>query len=355
MLFDRRAAMCCAGAALVLPASGGAHVAGAAGYNAIVRKNSTGEALASLSAAISLAASSSVRPFRILLGNGVWEEKLTVDLPGLVIEGESRAAIISYGAAAGLSRPDGAKWGTFGSATLTIAARDVTLIGLTIRNSFDFLADRVSGASGGAQAVALALGAGADRILVRDCDISGYQDTLYVREGRALIEACRISGGTDFIFGGASALFSKCEIVSRAVPGAQVQGFIAAPSTHLAQEFGLVFDRCRLTRECGVADHSVYLGRPWRAGGNMALAGSAVFLNCWMDAHIKPEGWSAMGYRGPDGIQRMLEPQEARLFEISSHGPGAGAANKSRRFLPQDKADRYTAGNIWAIGSPRNH
>lgn len=345
-MFNRREALCGLGVALALPMPAGARTRPVSEFDAVVRKGGSGSVLPSLAAALALAEQRPERPFRILLGNGVWEEKLTVRTPGLVIEGESRNAVLSYAAAAGLRDPSGKPWGTFGSATLTIAAPDVALIGLTLRNSFDFLQDRLTGASGGAQAVALALGANADRILVQNCDIAGYQDTLYVREGHALFQGCRISGGTDFIFGGASALFRQCEIISRAVPGAEVQGYIAAPSTHENQKFGLVFSDCRLVREPGVPDRSAYLGRPWRAGGNMALTGSAVFLNCWMDAHIRPEGWSAMGYRGPDGARRMLEPQEARLFEFDSRGPGAGAASLTRRFLTNDAARKYTTAAI---------
>ena len=298
-----------------------------------------------------LAAAGSVgKPrFRILLRDGVHDEKLTITTPGVEIVGESRAATLTHADASGTPKPGGGSLGTSGSATLTIAAPDVILRGLTIANGFDFIGSRAGNdaVKNGFQAVALLIDPSADRTRVIDCAIEGYQDTLYVN-ARAWLSRCRIAGGVDFIFGGGAALFDACEIVTRFVPDAPGQGYVAAPSTPAAQRFGLVFDHCRLTREPGVPDQSAFLGRPWRAGGNMALTGSATFLRCWMDAHIRREGWTAMGYRNPAGTQRMLTPQEARLAEFGSTGPGAAPASATRRWLMPAEAAAYTPAAILA-------
>lgn len=290
-------------------------------------------------------------PFRIKLSKGLYREKLTITTPNLLIAGEGPESVLSCDAAAGLAKPGGGHWGTGGSATLTIAAPGVTLRNLTVRNAFDYVADQRTHASGGAQAVALALAHGVDRTWVDRCRIEGYQDTLYV-EGRALFTHCSIAGGVDFIFGGGAAWFDHCAITTRFVPGAPIQGYVAAPSTRRDQPFGLTFAGCRLQREAGVPDRSTFLGRPWRAGGNMALLGAATYLRCWMDGHIRSEGWSAMGYRDPGGIQRMLEPGEARLAEWDSRGPGAGSASTTRRLLEADQAARFTRANVLAGWSP---
>jgi len=277
------------------------------------------------------------RPAHVRIEPGLYEEKLKLDLPGLHLSGAGPSSIISFGAAAGLADPQGRKWGTGGSATLTVSAPDVTLSNLTIRNSFDYLENARTRAVDGAQAVALSIARGADRAIVRDCVIEGYQDTLYVQEScRAWFTGCTISGNVDFIFGGATALFEGCEIRSRFVPGAPIQGFIAAPSTAVEVPAGLIFRTCRLTREAGLPDDSVWLGRPWRAGGNMRLTGAALFDACWMDAHVRREGWTSMGYRDPDGTARQLTPAEARLFERASTGPGAGRASATRKMLDSE-------------------
>lgn len=262
-----------------------------------------------------------VTPLRLVLESGIYREKLTVSVPNVIIEGHGPDTIVTFDAAAGKERPDGRKWGTGGSATLTLAAPDITLRNLTVRNDFDYIADQMTHASGGAQAVALFVGGGAERTVIENCSIEGYQDTLYLA-GSTFLQGCRIAGVVDFIFGGGAALLERCTIVSRVVPGLSI-GYIAAPSTPATQRNGLIFHRCRLTRDRGVPDDSIFLGRPWRAGGNMSLLGMAAYVDCWMDAHVRRAGWTSMGYSDPSGTRRDLTPREARLSERGSRGPGA--------------------------------
>ena len=330
MRIDRRGLLA---GMLVLPAAAGPE----AQYDAIVdpRTGTLGEALRKATGA----------PYRILLREGVFTEKLTIETPNVTVVGSGPRTILSFGASAGMRAPDGQNWGTGRTGTLSVAAPGVTLSDMTIRNSFDYIGAKRDSAGNGAQAVALVIGREADRCTVERCHLEGYQDTLYV-QARSRIAHCRIVGGVDFIFGGAAAWFDRCEIVTRFVPDAPGFGYLTAPSTPLAQRFGLVFSRCRLGREAGVSDHSTWLGRPWRAGGNMALTGQSVFLHCWMDRHIQRDGWTWMGYKGPDGEARKLTPPEARLFEYGSIGPGAGPAGPDRRFLSAAEAAGFSEANV---------
>jgi pectinesterase len=323
-----------AGALIATPAT----AAGSPVATLRVAKDDTG--ITTIEAALAAAAALAT-PVTIVIAPGVYREKLHVTVPHVTLAAAAPGVTIVYGAAAGHVAPDGKPWGTGRSATVTVEAADVTLRGLTIANDFDYVADTISHASNGAQAVALSLTRTADRVLVDRCAIEGYQDTLYVN-ARSRFRRCRIVGGVDFIFGGAAALFDACTIVTRCVPGALESGFVAAPSTLADQRFGLVFDRCHLTREAGVPDGSAWLGRPWRAGGNMAILGSAIFLRCRMDAHIKAPGWTAMGFTDPAGVRRMLEPEQARLFEWRSTGPGAAPAGPTRRRLTDGEAAAFT-------------
>lgn len=337
LIQSRRQAVTLLGATGALIAAGPA-IAAPSKTTLRVAKNDTG--ITTIAEALAKAATLP-GPVVIAIAPGTYREKLTVTVPDVTLAAAAPGVTIVYGVAAGHIAPDGKPWGTGRTATLTVEATGVTLRGLTIVNDFDFIADTVSHASNGAQAVALSLARTADRIRVDRCTIEGYQDTLYVN-ARSHFRRCRIVGGVDFIFGGAAALFDHCTIVTRHVPGALESGYIAAPSTLADQRFGLVFDRCHLTREAGVPDGSTWLGRPWRAGGNMAILGSAVFLRCRMDAHIKAAGWTAMGFTDPARVRRMLEPQQARLFEWRSTGPGAAPAGPTRRRLTDGEAAAFT-------------
>ncbi len=278
------------------------------------------------------------RPYRVLIGPGIWREHLVIERPNVHLIGIGRAeTILSYDLAAGMKGADGKPVGTWGCASITVRAPGFHAADLTIENSFDYIGhlaapqfERIG--PNGAQAVALMLtGASTDAVLTR-VTLTGHQDTLFIDSGRALFSDCAIAGSVDFIFGAGAAWFEKCLILSRYRPGQQRNhGYIAAPATSIDQEYGLVFDRCRLEREALVPDGGVVLGRPWRptrqfsdgAYGDPKAIGCAYYLDCWMDGHISADGWDEMGYTARDGQRQFLQPSEARFGEYGSSGPGA--------------------------------
>jgi pectinesterase len=77
-----------------------------------------------------------------------------------------------------------------------------------------------------------------------------------------------------------------------------------------------------------------YLGRPWRPYAK------TVFINCYLDKQIKPEGWHNWGK--PDA--------ESTTFyaEFGSTGPGANpeARVKWARPLTKEEADQFTVENV---------
>ncbi|MDB5456037.1 MAG: pectinesterase [Caulobacter sp.] len=319
--WTRRGLMASLAAAAATPATAAALAAD--GFDAVVSADPAergGRVFRTVGAAV--AAAPGDRPFQILVRRGVWREKLTVDRPDVRLRGEGRGVtVLTYDAYAGQRDPNGKTWGTSGSCSVTVTAPGFQARDLTLANGFDYNRDREG--SGGAQAVALGLVRDADKAVLERVDLTGYQDTLLVNGPRAVFRDCLISGGVDFIFGGGRALFAGCEIRSRFTPGKVEQGYLAAPSTPRGQPFGLVFDHCRLTREAALPDGSVYLGRPWRAGGDPNRRGAAAFLDCWMDRHIAEVGWTQMGFSAPNGQRLFLRPEEARFSEFHSRGPGA--------------------------------
>ena len=353
-----------AGAALMLP---GVALA-ARRFDAVLwrgegRPPVSAPVFASLAAAVAAAPADGKTPYRILVTRGVWDEQVVIDKPFVHLVGEDReASVISHLAASGLIAPDGKRWGTFRTPTLFVRAPDFAARNLTIRNAFDGLAEMSkpgglhSHDGGGPQAVALMLDKGSDRARLTEVDILSYQDTLFPDAGSSLFERCLITGSYDFIFGAGRAYFEACEIRSRPRPVDPVDGYIVAPSTPLNQPFGFVFQGCRLTKEAGVATGSVYLGRPWRPSsqfpdgryGDPKYVGMAAFLDCWMDDHIAPEGWTEMWYTGKDGNPRtMLQPEDARFSQYRPTGPGAGKLSRGR-WLSRAQARAMTKAAVLA-------
>ncbi|PYS39748.1 MAG: pectin esterase, partial [Acidobacteria bacterium] len=146
----------------------------------------------------------------------------------------------------------------------------------------------------GSQAVAAYVNT--DRVVFRNCRFLGWQDTLFAHGGRQYYQACYIEGHVDFIFGNATAVFENCTIHSRG-PGYVTAHWRLSDS----ETNGFVFLHCKLT---GADLGKVYLGRPWRPYGRV------VFIECWMGAHIKPEGWD--NWRDP------AREKTARFAEYSS-------------------------------------
>jgi pectinesterase len=216
---------------------------------------------------------------------------------------------------------------------MLVRADDFQASGLTIENT------------SGDHGQALALRIDGDRAVMTDCRMLGWQDTLMVNNGRDYFRNCTIAGRVDFIYGSATAVFDHCEIHSRN------GGHITAASTPQDQPFGFVFLNCKLTGDALAWDPATTnpattrkakvtpqadLGRPWRAYG------SVTYVNCEMEAHIKPEGWNNWG--------KAENEKTARYAEYHSTGPGAAPDKRVAwaRQLTDREAAEFTPARILA-------
>jgi pectinesterase len=294
-------------------------------------------------------------PYIILIKNGRYYEKLTIDKPLITLIGESQdRTILTFDDAADTKKPDGTTYGTFGSASVSILAREVCLENLTIENSFDFPANAAKASYDptrfkNTQAVALRINQASDCVILKNVALVGYHDTLLVNAGRSYFQHCYITGHIDFIFGAGQAVFDDCDLVSRD------RGYITAASTLLSNAYGFLFVDCRLKKALPeLADASVALGRPWHPttlwadgtrSANPNAVGCVVFKNCWMDSHIIAPGWERMHGWDKDGKQIWFYPQDARFFEYGSTGPGA-LQHPARHVLSESEAPKYTIENV---------
>jgi pectinesterase len=262
-----------------------------------------------IQAAIDAAPTDRPRPTVIVIRPGTYKEHLRVpkDRPPLHLWGEDALrTTLTFDLHAQSPDSTGRPVGTRRSASTTVTANDFTATGLTFANS-----------TPRDVAQALALAAEGDRQVFRHCRFLGWQDTLYVGGGRTYFEDCYLEGGVDFILGPGTAVFRNCEVHSKRA------GYVTAASTPQPSAHGLVFLGCRLTAAAGLADNSVYLGRPWREHA------SVVFVDTWMGPHIRPAGWSI--WRGTE------RHRTARYGEYQSRGPGASPAARvgwSRQLAP---------------------
>lgn len=111
-------------------------------YNAVVSMAPQGNEFSSINAALQ-SAPVDTSPFVIFLKNGVYTERLEIVRANVTLKGESRdSTVIGADTAAGMLNPQGEKWGTSGSSTVFVNAPNFTAEDLTIRNDFDFPANK---------------------------------------------------------------------------------------------------------------------------------------------------------------------------------------------------------------------
>lgn len=256
----------------------------------------------------------------IFIKNGVYKEKLILPYTktNLTFIGESvEKTILTHDDYAAKKNRFGEEMGTSGSSSFFVNGEGFIARNITFENS--------SGPVG--QAVAVRIDA--DKVFFENCRFLGFQDTLYPhgKNSRQYYKNCYIEGTVDFIFGWSTAVFKDCEIFCKGDGG-----YVTAASTLQEAPYGFVFIDCKITGNA--PENSFYLGRPWRPYAQ------TVFINCFLDKHIKPEGWH--NWNKPDA------EKTAFYAEYKSHGPGAfpGRRVSWSRQLSEEKAAALTPEEI---------
>ncbi|MCP2028672.1 pectinesterase [Flavobacterium sp. HSC-32F16] len=253
----------------------------------------------------------------IYVKNGIYNEKVRIPEwnNNVILKGESKEnTIITF--EDNFSKIALGRNSTFYTSTLLVEGDDFSASNLTIKNA------------SGDKGQAIALSVTGNRVKISNCNLLGNQDTLYLsgKNAKQYFKDCYIEGTTDFIFGGAAALFENCIIHSIK------SSYITAASTPSGTPFGFVFKNCKLTANPEAKD--VYLGRPWR------IYAKTVFINCEMGKQIKPEGWE--NWSKPDA--------EKNAFYAEYNNSGEGFQPKKRvtwsHQLTKKEADKYSIENI---------
>tara|TARA_R110002050_G_scaffold273113_1_gene417065 strand:- start:59741 stop:60775 length:1035 start_codon:yes stop_codon:yes gene_type:complete len=287
-------------------------------YNMIVAKDGSGD-YTSIQEAMYAAKAFPYQRVIINLKNGVYNEKVHVYSWNTYVSliGESKEHTIitfdDYFSKLNLGRNS-----TFHTSTVLVEGDDFVAKNLTIKNT--------SGPVG--QAVALSVNA--NRCYFENCNLLGFQDTLYIAgEGfKQYFRNCFIEGSTDFIFGEATVLFEDCIINNK------TNSYITAASTPKGEKFGYVFRNCKLTADENVTD--VYLGRPWR------LYAKTVFINCEMGKHIKSEGWHNWSKKEAESTTLYAE------YNCTGEGYKPDSRVEWSHQLKKHQAKKYTKENILA-------
>lgn len=269
-------------------------------YDVVVAKDGSGN-YTSVQEAITAAPNNRTTPWKIFIKKGKYAETVVIptNKPFMQLIGENMAeTIISYDNYSGKANPAGGTYGTSTCGTMIINAADVMLMNISVENAtgYGINASAIVPAPGdGPQAVAVYTTS--DRVVFFNCRMNGGQDTYYGgnnRGTRVYMKNSYIDGNTDFIFGSSTIIFDTCVIYPRTRLDNGTGGFVTAANTKAESAYGYVFRDCKITKNRGTTLYT--LGRPWQNDAATADAAKSynktVFLNSFMGASIKPEGWS---------------------------------------------------------------
>ncbi|XP_051131237.1 probable pectinesterase/pectinesterase inhibitor 12 [Andrographis paniculata] len=291
----------------------------------IVSADGTGD-FTTISDAINFAPDNSDDRTFIYIREGVYNENVEIPSwkPNIVFLGDGTDLTVISG-----SRSAGDGWTTYRSATVAVSGQGFLARDITFTNT-----------AGAAKGQAVALRINADYAAVYKCNITGFQDTLYVHSFRQFYRECDIYGTIDYIFGNAAAVFQACNIYSRLpMPG---QGTVIAAQSRqsLAENTGISFQNCSVlaTEELRSKSSTVksYLGRPWR---NYS---TTVYMKSYIDGFIAPEGWSK--WDGDQGLHTLY------YGEYGNYGPGASLDNRvtweGYHRMDDDDASGFTVSEL---------
>jgi pectinesterase len=216
--------------------------------------------------------------------------------------------------------------GASGSATLLNLAKDTSIKGVTIQNTY------------GTASQALAVYAGGDRQIYRNVRMLGYQDTFLSWGGtgssqvRQYVYKSYIQGAVDFIYGNGDLVIDSSTI-SSLDRGSSNNGYITAAATNAANPYGILITRSTFTSTA--AARTVALGRCWHAGGATDAIGQVLVRDSTLGAHIRQAGaWQDMS---------GFSWKTCRFNEYDNSGAGVSQGTSDRPQMSASTAANYTA------------
>jgi pectinesterase len=278
--------------------------------------------------ALDAIASNNKKPVIVFIKNGVYKEKLHLDSSKayVTVAGEDKFnTVLTFDDHTGKVYPNGLAINTQNSASFVVKANNFTLENITVENNAGFTAGQAVG-----------LEVQGDKAIIRNCRIIGNQDILFTSRDNShqYYEDCYIEGTTDFIFGSATCWFERCHIHSKK------NSHVTAASTPKEHTYGYIFNDCVLTGDTTL--NKVSLGRPWRPYA------AVVYIHCYIDKDIMPEGWA--------NWNNTESYKTARYAEYKNYGPGANTSQRVQwsKQLSDDEAKQYTLKKVFGDWQPNN-
>ncbi|KAI5650838.1 hypothetical protein M9H77_36843 [Catharanthus roseus] len=301
--------------------------------NAVVAQDGSGK-FKTIMDAVRTVPKNNKTPFVILVKAGIYKEYVEIprktDNVVLIGEGPTKTKITGN-----KNYVDGVA--TFKTATVVVSGDGFIAKNIGIENS-----------AGAMKHQAVALRVSADKSIFFNCQMDGYQDTLYTHSYRQYYRDCVITGTIDFIFGDASAVFQNCKMIVRK-PLLNQDCMVTAQGRKDHRGVGaIVLQNCQITADKEFVDfqtaskgaRKAYLGRPWKEYSR------TIVMQSFIDSTIAPEGWSP--WAGTFGLDTLY------FGEYQNRGPGSNTnlrvTWKGIQKMTPEMAESFTLGKYILVG-----
>ena len=189
--------------------------------------------------------------------------------------------------------------------------------------------------------------------IFKNVSLMSTQDTYYTNDGgTTYLEDCTIKGTVDFICGGGTIYFNRCDIQLRPRGNTGKRDIICAPATEATRQHGYIFNSCRIFGHESQSGRYM-LGRPWKN------APQAVFLGTVMELQPDSTGWTEMHgtqprlfteYESMDADFQVLSTAARRkTFKDKNDIP---QAIRYTPLLPVEEADQYDVERVFPEWRP---
>lgn len=280
-------------------------------------------------AAIDAAPSDSAERTTILVRRGTYAELVVVprEKIHLTVRGEDRHGTI-------IAATNNAKLNPRRREMFSVEADDFRLENLTLHNTTP---------KGGTQAEAIRVKA--DRVVLERCDFKSFQDTLRL-DGRVYVRECYVEGDVDFVWGGGTVYFERCEFKA-------VHNGYLVQARNDATVLGYVFVDCRLTATPNVERTVLARIEPVRFPHS-----HVAFINCALGPHVPPAGWRLDKAPGADvaGEVGQIRFEEYASTDLAGNRLNPSARlPASRQLSAEAAADRRSVGKVLRGWLPAMH
>ncbi len=304
---------------------------------------------------------------------GYYYEKLEITTPNLTINGSgtlakgtyasdenynadnyAAATIIEFDALYGTTDSDSFTHTTDSTQTVAIreTATNCKINGVTISNKWNCQEYFTAQSATSAVHIALALLCQADQLVMTNCALLGYQDTLELMKGRQYFNSCYISGATDFIFGtNNTTLFNACTIHSIYTGSDTNGGYINAfkgcsSGSSDYVNYGAIYSGCTFEADTDVKSGTVAIARPWGNYSAVAVIGSTI------GGHVSTAAYTSGATSGARYVDMNSTPttETVKFVEYGNTGDGAisSAVTGCTILSSTDAANYYDYSVIYA-------